>query len=145
MSLTACPSKRRICGNAVLSLLQLPCNLEFASPAANLQLMYQGPRCMSVLSEALLRRFPSSESVRVAAAAVLARESKQKDALALLEDVQGREVALTRAQLALDVGNAGQVGLPISDHHCLCVLKKWSWSAFYFCSVSAALCFCSRA
>ena len=75
---------------------------------------------MSVLSEVVLRRYPSSESVRVAAAAVLARESKQKDALALLEDVQGREVALTRAQLALDVGNAGQVGLPTSAHHMLC-------------------------
>ena len=75
---------------------------------------------MSVLSEVLARRYPSSESVRVAAAAVLVRESKQKDALALLEDVQGREVALTRAQLALDVGNAGQVGLPMSDQDLLC-------------------------
>ena len=56
----------------------------------------------------------------MAAAAVLARESKQKDALALLEDVQGREIALTRAQLALDVGNAGQVGLPTVAHHMHC-------------------------
>lgn len=98
---------------------------------------------MSVLSEVLLQRYPSSESVRVAAAAVLARDSKQEDALALLKGVQGRGVALTRAQLALDVGNAAQVVLPNSDHQMLRALNRWSWShAFYLCSLLAALCLC---
>ena len=98
---------------------------------------------MSVLSEVLLQRYPSSESVRVAAAAVLARDSKQEDALALLEGVQGRGVALTRARLALDVGNAAQVGLPSPDHQMLRALNRWSWShAFQLCLVLAALCLC---
>ena len=86
----------------------------------------KAPDALSVLSEVLLQRYPSSESVRVAAAAVLARDSKQEDALALLEGVQGRGVALTRAQLALDVGNAAQVVLPNSDHQMLRALNGWS-------------------
>ena len=45
----------------------------------------------------------------MAAAAVLAREAKQQEALALVADAKSRNGTLMRAQLALDAGDTGQV------------------------------------
>lgn len=59
----------------------------------------------------LLRRYPESQQLHMAAAAVLAREAKQQEALALLADAKGRDCTLLRAQLSLDAGDAGQVSL----------------------------------
>ena len=45
----------------------------------------------------------------MAAAAVLAREAKQQEALELVAKANSRNGTLMRAQLALDAGDAGQV------------------------------------
>ena len=45
----------------------------------------------------------------MAAAAVLSREGKRVEALALVGDSTGRQSTLIRAQLALDAGDACQV------------------------------------
>lgn len=45
----------------------------------------------------------------MAAAAVLAREAKQQEALALVANAKGRNGTLLRAQLALNAGDTAQV------------------------------------
>lgn len=58
---------------------------------------------------ALLRRYHDSEELCMAAAAVLSREGKRVEALALVRDSTGRQSTLIHAQLALDAGDARQV------------------------------------
>ena len=57
----------------------------------------------------LLHRNPDSEELHMAAAAVLAREAKQQEALALVANAKGRSGTLLRAQLALNAGDTAQV------------------------------------
>ena len=57
----------------------------------------------------MLCRYPDSEELQMAAAAVLAREAKQQEALALVAKARSRNGALLRAQLALDAGDTSQV------------------------------------
>ncbi len=57
----------------------------------------------------LLCRYPDSEELQMAAAAVLAREAKQQEALALVAKARSRNGALLRAQLALEAGDTSQV------------------------------------
>ena len=53
----------------------------------------------------------------MAAAAVLAREAKQQEALELVAKANSRNGTLMRAQLALDAGDAGQVSAVFPHAH----------------------------
>ena len=56
----------------------------------------------------------------MAAAAVLAREAKQQEALALVAHASSRNATLMRAQLALDAGDTGQVSRVVTDAMLAC-------------------------
>ena len=68
----------------------------------------------------LLYRYPDSEGLQMAAAAVLAREAKQQEALALVAHASSRNATLMRAQLALDAGDTGQVSHVVTDAMLAC-------------------------
>ncbi|CAL5219381.1 g1203 [Coccomyxa viridis] len=59
------------------------------------------------------KRYPDSEELQMAAAAVLAREAKQQEALALVANARSRNGALLRAQLALEAGDTSQALIAI--------------------------------
>lgn len=60
----------------------------------------------------------------MAAAAVLAREAKQQEALALVANAKGRNGTLLRAQLALNAGDTAQVCDFASPIPCQCLVRS---------------------
>ena len=68
----------------------------------------------SVIISYLLCRYPDSEELQMAAAAVLAREAKQQEALTLVANARSRNGALLRAQLALEAGDTSQVSYAVT-------------------------------